>query len=121
MAIGTAGDRSDEVLHNLGLLAGSSADEVVICEKRHYLRGRQLDEMNAIMRRGAAAAGYRREVDAYPTELAALGALLERSRRGDVAAVMAHVERQQIFDWLEAQGYRPVTPDDLRRIVSGRA
>jgi cyanophycin synthetase len=121
VAIGTAGDRSDEILHNLGVLAGGSADEVVICEKHHYLRGRDLGEMNAIMRRGAAAAGYRREVLSYPTELAALSALLERSRRGDVAAVMAHVERQQIFEWLESQGYRAVTAEDLRRILAARA
>jgi cyanophycin synthetase len=40
LAVGTAGDRTDEILHNLGVLAGSGADDVVICEKRHYLRGR---------------------------------------------------------------------------------
>jgi cyanophycin synthetase len=120
VAIGTAGDRSDDVLHNLGSLAGASADEVVICEKRHYLRGRELGEMNEIMRRGATESGYRADVPAYPTELAALEALLQRSRRGDVAAVMAHVERQEIFDWLQARGYRPVAPDDLRRHLAQR-
>ena len=37
---GTAGDRTDEILHNLGVLAGARSDDLVICEKRHYLRGR---------------------------------------------------------------------------------
>jgi hypothetical protein len=34
---------------------------------------------------------------------------------------MAHVERQQIFEWLESQGYRAVTAEDLRRILAARA
>jgi cyanophycin synthetase len=117
VAIGTAGDRSDEILHNLGALAGAGADEVVICEKRHYLRGRELDDMNRILRDGVAAAGYRGEVPAYPTELEALRALLARTRRGDVAAVMSHAERQAIFDWLQSRGWRPATVEDLRRIL----
>ena len=119
LAFGTAGDRSDEILHNLGLLAGRGADEVVIAEKPHYLRGRELESMNAILRRGVADAGYRRDVPAYPTELAALEALLARSKRGDVAAVMAHAERQEIFDWLARKRYDPVTADELRGILDG--
>jgi cyanophycin synthetase len=118
VAIGTAGDRTDEILLNLGRLAAGAADEVVICEKRHYLRGRDLDEMNAILRRGVAEGGYGGEVPAYPTELEALQALLQRSRRGDVAAVMTHVERQPIFEWLAESGYWPVTPQELRRILA---
>ncbi|HEX2193898.1 MAG TPA: Mur ligase family protein [Candidatus Limnocylindria bacterium] len=117
LAIGTAGDRTDEILHSLGQLAGRDADEVVICEKRHYLRGRDLDEMNAILRRGIADGGYRREVPAYPTELDALRELLARSRPGDVACIMAHAERQALFDWLSTEGYRPVGVEELRRIL----
>ncbi|HEY7331818.1 MAG TPA: Mur ligase family protein [Candidatus Limnocylindria bacterium] len=119
VAIGTAGDRSDEILHNIGRMAGEAADEIVICEKRHYLRGRELEEMNRILREGVAAGGYRREVPAHPTELEALQALLARSRRGDVAAVMAHVERQDIFDWLAKEGWRPAGVDEVRRILAG--
>jgi len=121
VAIGTAGDRSDEILRNLGRLAGEAADEIVICEKRHYLRGRELDEMNRILREGVAAGGYRGEVPAHPTELAALQALLNRSRSGDVVAVMAHVERQAIFDWLEESGWQPTGVEELRGILAGEA
>jgi cyanophycin synthetase len=56
-------------------------------------------------------------VPAYPTELEALRALLARTRRGDVAAVMSHAERQAIFDWLQSRGWRPATVEDLRRIL----
>ncbi|MBI2777969.1 MAG: Mur ligase [Chloroflexi bacterium] len=116
LAVGTAGDRTDEILHNLGVLAGG-ADEVVITEKRHYLRGRDLDQMNAILRAGIAEGGYAGEVPALPTELESLQALLSRARRGDVMAVMSHVERAEIVAWLEGAGYRPVDLHRLREMV----
>jgi cyanophycin synthetase len=121
VAIGTAGDRTDEILHNLGALAGARADDVVICEKRHYLRGRELEPMNQILREGVAAAGYRRPVPAFPTELAALQALLKRARAGDVVACMTHVERAEIRSYLTSAGYEPVSADRLRQWLAGSA
>jgi cyanophycin synthetase len=116
LAFGTAGDRTDEMLRSMGAVAGS-ADDAVIAEKPHYLRGRDLEEMNDILRGGARAAGYRGEIEAHPTEMAALRALLERSEPGDVSAVMAHVERSDLFEWLQAEGYRPVDIERLRQII----
>jgi cyanophycin synthetase len=113
LAYGTAGDRTDEILHNLGVLA-AGADDIVICEKRHYLRGRDLDEMNAILRAGAREGGYAGEIEDYPTELASLQTLVARARKGDVCAVMAHVERTELFEWIEAAGFRPVDVGSLR-------
>jgi cyanophycin synthetase len=110
LALGTAGDRTDAMLRRMGELAGARADEVVICEKRHYLRGRSLEGMNELFRDGARAAGYEADVVAYPTELAALQALVERARPGDVVAVMSHVERTEIFAWLAGAGFTPVDP-----------
>ena len=118
VAIGTAGDRSDELLHGLGLLAGAAADEVVICEKPHYLRGRESADMNEIMRGGVAEAGYIGPVEAFPSELSALQGLIAGAQRGDVIAVMTHVERADLFDWLEATGYGQVGFDRLRELVS---
>jgi cyanophycin synthetase len=117
LALGTAGDRTDEILRNLGRLAGQRADDVVICEKRHYLRGRELEAMNEIFRAGAAEGGYRGRMAAHATELEALQALLKRSRSGDVIAVMTHVERREIFAWLEGAGYAPVAPARLVELV----
>ncbi|MDP9469037.1 MAG: Mur ligase, partial [Chloroflexota bacterium] len=116
LGVGTAGDRTDEILHNLGVLA-AGADDVVITEKHHYLRGRDLEGMNAILRGGIAEGGYAGEVAALETELGALQALLARSRRGDVVAVMSHGERAEIFAWLETEGYRPVGIKRLRELV----
>ncbi len=117
VAIGTAGDRSDEILHGLGLLAGAAADEVVICEKPHYLRGRESEEMNEIMRAGVREGGYVGPVEAFPSELAALQGLIARARRGDVVAVMTHAERVEVFAWLEAEGCLQVDFARLRELV----
>jgi cyanophycin synthetase len=117
LALGTAGDRTDEIIRRLGELAGAGADDVVICEKRHYLRGRDLDEMNELFRAGLRQSGYARPVPAYPTELEALQALLRRARRGDVAAVMSHVERTEIFGWLAGRGFEPVPVEQLRTLT----
>lgn len=116
LAYGTAGDRTDEILHRLGVVAGG-ADDLVIAEKRHYLRGRDLDQMNAILRAGAREGGYRGRIPSRATELSALRWLLGRASRGDVCVVMAHVERRELFDWLESQGFQAVFADDLRSTV----
>ena len=107
LGYGTAGDRTDEILHRLGVIAGS-ADDLVIAEKRHYLRGRDLGEMNAILRDGAREGGYRGGIEAIaPRRLGALRTLLGRSSTGDVCAVMAHVERRRAAStWLEPSGLR---------------
>ncbi|MGZ4274172.1 MAG: Mur ligase, partial [Solirubrobacteraceae bacterium] len=87
---------------------------------RHYLRGRTLEGMNELLRAGVRRGGYEAEVPAYPTELAALQALLGHAAEGDVAAVMTHVERSEIFAWLEAAGFSPVSAPQAREtIVAG--
>ena len=113
LAFGTAGDRTDEILHRLGVVAGS-ADDLVIAEKEHYLRGRDLNEMNELLRAGAREGGYAGEVPSEPSEMAALQSLIGRAKRGDVCVVMAHVERAELFGWLESEGFRPVGIERLR-------
>jgi cyanophycin synthetase len=113
LALGTAGDRTDEILGRMGALSGARTDDLVICEKRHYLRGRSVAQMNRIFRDGARAGGYRGRISAYATELGALRALLTRARPGDVVAVMSHVERAEIFAWLGSHDFKPLSPDDL--------
>lgn len=114
LAFGTAGDRTDEILHRLGVVAGG-ADDLIIAEKEHYLRGRDLGEMNELLRAGARAGGFRGRIPSAPSELAALQHVLRRAKRGDVCVVMAHVERAELFAWLEANGFEPVAIERLRR------
>ncbi|HSK92450.1 MAG TPA: Mur ligase family protein [Candidatus Angelobacter sp.] len=117
LALGTAGDRTDEILRRLGIVA-ASVDDLVICEKRHYLRGRDLKEMNELLRAGAREGGYRGRIPSHPTELSALQALVGRAAPGDLCAVMSHVERRELFAWLEASGFRAVSLDRLRELVA---
>ncbi len=122
LALGTAGDRTDEILRSLGRIAAEGSDEVVIAEKLHYLRGRDREEMNELFREALAEGGIdRTRVDVHSTELTALQALVARAQPGDVVAVMAHAERAEIFAWLEAAGARPVGPDELRALLDRTA
>ncbi len=117
LAFGTAGDRTDEILLRLGVIAGS-ADDLVIAEKEHYLRGRDLEEMNELLRTGARDGGYTGEIPSVESEMVALERLLASAATGDVCVVMAHVERTELFERLAAEGFRPVAPDRLRAVVS---
>lgn len=110
LVLGTAGDRTDEMLRGLGAVAGRDADDIAIAEKRHYLRGRTAEEMNALFRAGVAETGRRGKVPAFHDAVAALEALVERSRRRDVVAVMTHSERVEVFAWLDERGFTPAVP-----------
>jgi cyanophycin synthetase len=120
IAIGTAGDRPDEVLRLLGELAARQADRVVIAEKRKYLRGRTTEEMNRLYREGALAVGMG-DLPAFPTELAALAALLDDSRPGDVCALTCHAERPEVAAWLQARGAVTLGDEELRALAAGAA
>jgi cyanophycin synthetase len=117
LGLGTAGDRTDEMLRGMGELAGRGADEIVIAEKRHYLRGRDLEEMNELFREGARRAGFEGEIPGFATELETVQGLLQRSHPGDLVAVMTHVERAEIFAWLAENRFKPVTVERVRQIV----
>jgi len=119
--VGTAGDRSDELIRSLGELAARGADRVVIGEKLRYLRGRDPAELVALLRRGAATVGVA-DVPAHPGELAGLQALAGESGPGDVLALMAPAERTEILAWLDAQGATLLDPEQLKaRVVAARA
>ena len=73
--------------------------------------------MNELLRAGAREGGYAGEIEALPNELSALQALLERAKRGDVCAVMTHVERTEIFAWLTDEGFRPLGLERVRQLA----
>jgi cyanophycin synthetase len=120
-SVGTAGDRSDELIRSLGELAARGADRVVIGEKHRYLRGRDPEELVGLLREGAATVGMT-DLPAHPSELAGCQALAGESGPGDVLALMAPAERAEILAWLEGQGATLLDPDRLRaRVVEARA
>lgn len=113
LALGTAGDRQDDVLTVLGELAAKSSDDVVVVHKSDYLRGRDPAELDALYRVGAAAVGVH-TLPSYGSELAGYRALLDRALPGDVVAVMCHQDRDAIEDDLRGRGAGIDDPDTLR-------
>jgi cyanophycin synthetase len=113
LGLGAVGDRMDDIVESLGEMGARDADVAVIAHKAKYLRGRSTDELDALFRRGAARVGVD-ELPSYPTEVAALAALVEQAQPGDVVALMCHEDRQGVYDWLAASGFTADTPETLR-------
>jgi cyanophycin synthetase len=116
LVMGGVGDRTDDVLRGIGELGARGADRVAIAHKDRYLRGRTTEELERLMRDGAAAVGVH-EVPAYPSELAALQAVTDQASVADVVGVMCHAEREEVGEWLREQGATIDGPDELRRKV----
>lgn len=116
LSFGTAGDRTDEILHGLGYTAARGAEHVAIAELLHYLRGRDRDDLVARLRAGALDGGAAK-APVFEDELRALRWMLRSSRAGDVVAVAALVQRQEIFAYLRKAGATRVGPRRVRQLV----
>ena len=120
LGLGTAGDRTDDLLQSLGELAGRRADTIAAVHKEHYLRGRTMEDLETQLRIGLSRVGVA-EIDSHSTELDGLKALVARASDGDVVAVMCHSDRVLLDAWLTEQG---ATPDDAtairRKVVAAR-
>ena len=103
LGLGAVGDRQDDLLEMLGEIAARDADVVVIGHKEKYLRGRTIEELESLLRAGAERVGVT-DIEAYPTELESLQALVAIAEPGDVVGLMCHAQRQEVYDWLDEQG-----------------
>ena len=116
LGLGAVGDRQDDLLEMLGEIAARDADVVAIGHKQKYLRGRTVEEIDDLLRTGAARVGVS-DIESYSTELESLQALLKLAEPGDVVGLMCHAERQEVYDWLASQDATPDTPEQLREKV----
>ena len=116
LGLGTAGDRTDEILQGLGELAGRRADQVSVVHKASYLRGREMEDLESQLRIGLSRVGVG-EVDSYASELEALQALVATAGQGDVLAVMVHADRVTLDAWLMSNSATVDSPPDIRRKV----
>ncbi len=116
VAICTAGDRTDRILHDFAYRAARGADHVAIAELLRYLRGREREDIIARLRAGAVDGGAA-EVDVFADELAALETLVGNAKRGDVVAVTALGQRSEIFAWLEAKRADRLAPSRVRSLA----
>lgn len=100
--IGTAGDRTDAILREMGRLAAAASDLVLVKETERYLRGRaSAAEMSAAFAAGIRAAGET-PFQIIGTELAALERGLRELRPGDVIAMMCIEEGTAARDLVAA-------------------
>jgi cyanophycin synthetase len=116
LSFGSAGDRSNEVIHGLGFIAARGADRVAVSELLRYLRGRDREDLERRLVAGAEDAGAT-DVPVFPDEIHALEWMLEESTPGDVLGMTALGQRPEIFALLEERGAERVTPARCREIV----
>jgi cyanophycin synthetase len=116
LGLGAVGDRQDDLLDKLGEIGARDSDDVVLVHKERYLRGRTIEEMEALMREGAARVGVT-DVPSFASEVEGLAALVERAKPGDVVGLMCHDDRQGVYDWIAAHGGTSDDPDVLREKV----
>jgi cyanophycin synthetase len=117
LLVGTAGDRTDDLLEQFAEIGARGADRLGITEKERFLRGRTNENMNVVLRRGAARGGQS-DVPVFPDELTGLEAFHAEAAPGDVVAVCAHAQREEIFAWLAQQNAVPVDHQRLRTLAS---
>ena len=132
LILGSAGDRPDDYLRQLGMTAGSRADEVALKEMIPYLRGRTRESVIGELSGGLKAAGmdvsalpiYYDELDAIRGELTTPGRLAAtEDGTPRVLLAMCHRLRDEINSLLTSLGAESVerTEDiaDLLRLRDG--
>ena len=116
LAFGSAGDRTNTILHRVAYTAARGADRLAIAELPRYLRGRDPVDLLQRQRHGAAEAGLH-EVPAFPDEIHALEWMLSESKPSDVVAVTALAQRPEIFALLDRRKASRMTPARVRELV----
>ena len=116
LGLGCAGDRADEAIVAMGEIAGRGAEEVVLKVARHYLRGREVEDLLGLFRDGLAKVGVL-DVPGYATELESFEALVPHALDGDVIALMCHAERTEVDGWIRAHGGKVDDARSIRRKV----
>ena len=117
LAIGTAGDRTDEILQGFAVRAALGADHLAIAELLKYLRGRPREDVVEQLRRGAARAG-KHDVPVYHGRDASppgdAQGVRARRRRGDHGARPA---RAGVPVAPQPRSAKLLGPSDVRRLV----
>jgi len=116
LAFGSAGDRTNAILHRLGYTAARGPDRVAIAELHRYLRGRDPQDLVHRLQAGLTDGG-KPQSPVFPNELEALEWMLETSAPTDVIAITALGQRTEIFQYLRDRGGAPVGPLRIRELV----
>ncbi len=116
LAFGSAGDRTNAILHRLGYTAARGPDRVAIAHLHRYLRGRDPQDLADRLQAGLKDGG-KPQAPVFPNELEALEWMLTASAPNDVIAITALGQRTEIFQYLRDRGGAPVGPPRIRELV----
>jgi len=103
VVIGTAGDRTDQSLMEIGRTAADEADRVLVKDTEKYLRGRTNEELIGLFQAGIRSTG-RPDAEVCPDEISGMHSLLAEAQPGDVVAIMCHEQTDEICSWLKSNG-----------------
>jgi cyanophycin synthetase len=116
IGLGAVGDRTDDLIEKLGEIAGRDSDVLAIAHKQRYLRGRDLEALDALLRAGAERVGVT-DIESYPTEVEGLAALVKQAGPGDAVGLMCHAEREVVYGWIADHAGVPDPPETLAEKV----
>ena len=116
LAFGSAGDRTNAILHRLGYTAARGPDRVAIAQLDRYLRGREPHDLVQRLQAGLADGG-KPEAPVFLNELEALEWMLTASAPNDVIAITALAQRPEVFQYLRDRGGATVGPPGIRELV----
>jgi cyanophycin synthetase len=116
LAFGSAGDRTNGILHRLGYTAARGPDRVAIAQLHRYLRGRDPQDLVKRLQAGLTDGG-KPEAPVFANELEALEWMLTASAPNDVIAITALGQRPEIFQYLRDRGGASVGPPRIRELV----
>ena len=116
LAYGTAGDRTDEVMHGMGYIAARGADHVAVVELHRYLRGRDPQDVIDRLRAGAIDGGAS-DVPDFSTEMEGIAWMLEGSAPGDVLGITALAQRPEIFELMRSRGATRIGAERCRDLA----
>ncbi len=105
--IGSAGDRGDDALQDLGRIAGAAADTVIVKDTAKYLRGRQPGEIPHQVLKGIGSHSSS-TVEQSPSEYDAFERSIALAGPGDAVAIMCIEDIDRILAKLESIG-TPIT------------
>ena len=117
LAFGSAGDRTNAILHRLGYTAARGPDQVAIAQLHRYLRGRDPQDLVQRLQAGLTDGG-KPQVPVFATELEALDWMLTTSAPNDVIAITALAQRPEVFQYLRDRGGVVVAPPRIRELVA---
>jgi cyanophycin synthetase len=116
LTFGSAGDRTNAILHRLGYTAARGPDRVAIAHLHRYLRGRDPQDLADRLQAGLKDGG-KPPAPVFSNEIDALEWMLDESAPNDVIAITALAQRPEVFQYLRDRGGAPVGPPRIRELV----